>query len=144
MVAESPRDSIIGIEEPELHLHPKAQSKLSKIIMRMAHSHKKQIIFTTHSEHMLYPFLASIASSEKDSLKIEDLAIYSVNQNDDANYSIVEPLPINEHGQIKGGLKGFWESDLEVFEDFSLIIEIFPPYSSFQISRILLCLVHGF
>lgn len=65
---ESPKNSVIGIEEPEIHLHPSAQSKLAKILLSMAMDNSKQIIFTTHSEHMVYPFLASIASKKNNSL----------------------------------------------------------------------------
>jgi len=117
-LTEAPKNAIIGIEEPELHLHPSAQSKLAKILMGIAKSHSKQIIFTTHSEHMLYPFLAEVTKGKSGLLSKDEIAIYYITQND-SGLSTIEHLPINEHGQIKGGLKGFWESDLEVFKQFT-------------------------
>ena len=45
----------------------------------------KQIIFATHSEHMLYPFLASIASKQENSLKPSDVAIYYVSIDEKTN-----------------------------------------------------------
>lgn len=116
---DSEEGSTIAIEEPEIHLHPKFQSSLAKIIIEIAKSQSKQIIFTTHSEHMLYPFLASIASKNKNSLLINDVAIYYFEYPTAKLESKVEKLGINEHGQISGGLKGFWESDLEIFKEFS-------------------------
>jgi len=117
-LTEAPKNAIIGIEEPELHLHPSAQSKLAKILMGIAKSHSKQIIFTTHSEHMLYPFLAEVTKGKQGLLSKDEIAIYYITQ-DSSGLSTIEHLPINEHGQIKGGLKGFWESDLEVFKQFT-------------------------
>jgi len=47
-------NSIFIIEQPELHLHPELQKIASEIIYKL--SKKNQIIFTTHSPHMLYNF----------------------------------------------------------------------------------------
>lgn len=110
--------SVLAIDEPEIHLHPKAQSKLGKIMIEIGKLQNKQIIFATHSEHMLYPFLSSIKSKSENSLTPDDVAIYYFS-NTDENLSKVESLPINERGQIKGGLKGFWEEDLKMLEEFS-------------------------
>lgn len=46
--------NLIIIEQPELHLHPEFQKIASEIIYRL--SKKNQVIFTTHSPHMLYNF----------------------------------------------------------------------------------------
>lgn len=42
------QEHIIYIEQPEIHLHPKAQYQLAKVICRYANHHKK-IILETHS-----------------------------------------------------------------------------------------------
>lgn len=47
-------NSIIIIEQPELYLHPELQKIASEIIYKL--SKKNQVIFTTHSPHMLYNF----------------------------------------------------------------------------------------
>ena len=115
---EAPTNSVIGIEEPEIHLHPEAQGKLAKIMLAVALNDSKQIILTTHSEHMLYPFLASVASKKDNALTKDDLAIYYVGKDEQKNCSKIEPLEVNEFGQIKGGLKGFWDADLKAFSEF--------------------------
>ena len=116
---DSKEGSTIAIDEPEIHLHPKFQSDLVKIMMEIAKKQSKQIIFTTHSEHMLYPFLASISSKDKNSLSPNDVAVYYFEYPEGELKSKVEKLDINENGQISGGLKGFWESDLEMLQEFS-------------------------
>lgn len=51
---EGVMNSLIIIEQPELHLHPELQKIASEIIYRL--SKKNQVFFTTHSPHMLYNF----------------------------------------------------------------------------------------
>jgi len=60
MLAAVPKNSMLAIEEPEIHLHPKAQKKLVDILVEISKSQNKQLVFTTHSEHMLYGFLAAV------------------------------------------------------------------------------------
>ena len=40
------------VEEPEIHLHPKAQAELAEVLAETAKAEDKQIIMTTHSEHL--------------------------------------------------------------------------------------------
>ncbi len=117
-LVRAPTNSVIGIEEPEIHLHPKAQAQLSKVMMDIAQKESKQLIFTTHSEHMLYPFLASVASKANNSLTQNDLAIFYVDMDEKEQSSSIESLEVNELGQLKGGLKGFWDADMEIFSEF--------------------------
>ena len=46
--------SIIMVEDPEMFLHPKLQKTSSEILYRL--SQKNQVIFTTHSPHLLSNF----------------------------------------------------------------------------------------
>lgn len=41
------------IEQPELHLHPKLQSRLTELIIRWAKNHNIQVVLETHSESIL-------------------------------------------------------------------------------------------
>lgn len=111
----SPSGSVIGIDEPEIHLHPKAQSKLVELMIEISNKDHKQLIFTTHSEHMLYPFLAKIAG--KQHIDPSKVIVNSFYQNENG-LSKIETLPINEYGQIKNGLKQFWETDFEMFSKY--------------------------
>ncbi len=116
MLVDAPKKSIIAIEEPEIHLDPVSQSKLVSILLEQMEDEEKQIIFTTHSEHMLYPILAQI-SKKKGMLTKNDVAIYYFNLDNEGKFTDIEKLEINEHGQIKGGLKGFWDVDANAMLD---------------------------
>jgi len=72
-LATSPTHSIICWEEPEIHLHPRAQSELVNVLVEVAKREDKQIVITTHSEHILYPFVSAVRNG---SLTRDELAIY--------------------------------------------------------------------
>lgn len=72
-LAITPDQAVIAIEEPEIHLHPKAQEKLCDIILGVSKDDKKQMIITTHSEHILYSFIQAV---KKGKLSRDELAIY--------------------------------------------------------------------
>jgi predicted ATPase len=110
------RESLIGIEEPEIHLHPTAQWELSNVICDIAKTENKQIVISTHSEHIIYAILARIA--KKAGLTNEDVALYNFEIDSDTNQSTISPLEINEEGKIAGGLKGFIEADLKALDAY--------------------------
>lgn len=109
-LACSPRGSIVTVEEPEMHLDPAAQARLMGILVRQATQEGKQIVFTTHSDHLLFPLLAYVA---KDGcpLGCGDVAMHYFNTDGSGGAAGAERLAINRHGQIRGGLKGFWCAD---------------------------------
>lgn len=88
--------SIIMIEEPEISLHPLSQMRLIKLFSD-AISENKQIIITTHSDHIPNAIKQSIKEGD---LKAEDVSIYVFHK--DEKGSITKRLEISEKGDIKG------------------------------------------
>jgi hypothetical protein len=112
-VLVSKTGSLILIEEPEIHLHPSAQSKLSSKLIELCVNEKKCLIITTHSEHVIFGFLEAIMEK-----KIENTqtGIYFFEYHE--AQSRAEALPVNSDGTIQGGLKGFFETDLDHLQKF--------------------------
>ena len=70
------KDSIILVDEPESSLHPKWQARIVQIYQKMADKNNNQIIFATHSPHI-------VASVRKEQIRIlvkEDNAIRVIDQ----------------------------------------------------------------
>lgn len=86
-----------------------------KNILNIIKEDEKQLILTTHSEHILYPLLSAVSKGE---LSPQDLAIYYFQFDDEKNESSVEKLDVNEYGQVMGGLKGFWDATTSAMKDF--------------------------
>ena len=94
------------IEEPEIHLHPKAQAELAEVLAETAKAEDKQIIMTTHSEYVAGRLLTLVAEGK---LTTDDLAIYSFLKDEKGECSATE-IEITERGQTKGGLTSFDEA----------------------------------
>lgn len=62
MMDENSLPSIIMVEEPEMFLHPQLQKTASEILYRLAQ--KNQVIFTTHSPHLLANFSKETTMSD--------------------------------------------------------------------------------
>ena len=112
-VVKAEPGSVIGIEEPESHLHPRAQAALCDVLLKMATEQQQQLIFTTHSEHIAMALLTAVARGD---LKADDLAIYEFRREGDS--ATAERLNVTEHGQVEGGLRTFFEVDIDQLGDF--------------------------
>ena len=106
--------STVLIEEPEIHLHPKAQTELAEVLADTAKAEDKQIIMTTHSEHLLSRLLTLVAEKR---LSPEELAIYSFEKDDKGECSATE-IEVTELGQVTSGLTGFFDANLEEMDRY--------------------------
>lgn len=101
-------NSIFIIENPELHLHPKAQSSVALFLAMVAAS-GVQVIIETHSEHIVNGFRKAILNEnillEKENLKINFFNV-------ETKCSIQE-IEINEMAEIKSWPKGFLDQEEE-------------------------------
>lgn len=109
----APMDSLIIIEEPELHLHPRAQARFVDELVKIAKRDEKQLLLITHSEHILFRALTLIAKRE---LSPKQLSIYSFSLNKVG--AKAEGLEITEDGRLKGALPGFFEHEIEELKEF--------------------------
>lgn len=105
----APANSIIIVEQPELHLHPSAQSALADVIIKAISARENsknrniQLIIETHSEHLLRRFQRRIAEEK---LPQESFSAYFANN--DVSPSSLEPLQINMFGEIVNWPKNFF------------------------------------
>ena len=108
-LARASNDATVLIEEPEIHLHPRAQADLASVIIGEAKAAEKQIIMTTHSEHVVGRLLTEVAEGK---LSPEEVAIYSFEK--DANgVCSASAIEVTETGQVTGGLRSFFQTDLD-------------------------------
>ena len=105
--------STICIEESEIHLHPELMDKLVDIFVRISQEEEKNFIISTHSEHIVLSLLNQVA---KNKIKPEDVCVYYLSK--EGKETKIERQEVNEKGQIKGGLKGFYETELKQIKDF--------------------------
>jgi predicted ATPase len=110
----------ILLEQPELHLHPRAQADLGDLLIdALLEGHK--FVIETHSEHLLLRLRRRIAETtvrssteEERRLEPDQLGAYFVERQ--AGRSVISPVGVNELGQIPqppDGFQRFFSDDYE-------------------------------
>lgn len=113
-LAAARRGSTIGIEEPEIHLHPGAQMVLADILVEEAQTQKKNLIITTHSDFFVAYLLTLVAAGK---IPKDGLAIYNFEYKDSETTATL--LKIDEKGQVEGGLPSFFRANVELMKQYT-------------------------
>ncbi len=98
--------SILILEQPEAHLHPKVQSELADVLIDVVKNRNIQIILESHSEHLLHRLTRRIAEGE---ISADAMALYSCQINDGT--SQIEPLKMDEYGNVSNWPRDFFGDD---------------------------------
>jgi predicted ATPase len=104
MALLAPEDSTIILEQPELHLHPKVQSRLGDFLLSLA-ALDKQCIVETHSEHLIYRLRRRVAEDESD--LGSSIGLYFVERSH--GETITKRVEINRFGSLSQWPKGFFD-----------------------------------
>ncbi|GHT38308.1 hypothetical protein AGMMS49965_01240 [Bacteroidia bacterium] len=104
ILSAKPNESILFIENPEAHLHPKGQAKLAELICLAAQA-GVQIVIETHSDHIFNGIRKNIASGkiEKDNVKIHYFEM------GDNSATISTEIKISDIGRILNHKKGLFD-----------------------------------
>jgi predicted ATPase len=110
---------LVIIEQPELHLHPRAQAELADLFIAMARNGTSFLI-ETHSEHLLLRLRRRIAESsgaimipnDLRYLRSHDLRACFIDRTE--GRSSAETIQIDEKGKMSSppGFRGFFADDL--------------------------------
>jgi predicted ATPase len=115
----APAGSTIILEEPEIHLHPLAQSVLAELFVELSRKRQVQFIVETHSEHLFRRMQTLIA---KQQITPKDAAMYFVEREGKA--ARMRPLELDDFGRVKNWPEGFFGDALgETREQTALAIQ---------------------
>ena len=109
----APPGSIIIMEQPEIHLHPRAQSALADVMIDAINSRENgnnkniQLVIETHSEHFLRRLQRRIAEGV---IAEEKVSAYFANINKFP--AELEPLRIDEYGNIQNWPEHFFGDEM--------------------------------
>jgi predicted ATPase len=109
----APSGSTVWMEQPEIHLHPMAQSNLADVFISAVRSYEAkaprnmQLIIETHSEHLLTRLQRRVAEQV---ISAEEVAIYVVNRKEAA--ADIEALRLNMFGEIENWPENFFGDEM--------------------------------
>lgn len=104
----SPANSLLIIEQPELHLHPSVQARLGDFFMGLARC-EKQCLIETHSENLVSQLRLHIV--EAGGLEESDCIVYFVDQ-DENGAATFEKIDISPNGNIVNWPDGFFDETM--------------------------------
>lgn len=101
---------VIAIEQPELHLHPAIQARLTDAFIASIHLAERngydlQLLLETHSETIINRFGQAIA---KGKLKNDDVSVILFNKMMDSNQTIVQTSKYDKDGYLTDWPIGFF------------------------------------
>jgi len=102
-----PEHSIILLEQPEIHMHPKVQAGLADVFIDVVKERNVQIILESHSEHLLRRLQRRIAEEH---IPAEMTTLYFCSMEDGA--SKIEKLDVDEYGNIRNWPQGFFGDEM--------------------------------
>jgi len=112
-------DSLVAIEQPELHLHPALQAELGDVFIEAALGERRNtFILETHSEHVIFRVLKRIRQTTQGKndftpgIRPDEVALLYVGRTPKG--SVVQELRIDERGRLLDRCPGgFFEEDFE-------------------------------
>lgn len=108
------RDTTLIFEQPELHLHPKVQTRLGDFFLSIVLT-GKQCLIETHSEYLINR-LRYRAASEGDGNRVtNNLKVYFVEKS--GGSSTFREVKVNEYGAILEWPEGFFDQSPREAED---------------------------
>lgn len=96
--------ALLLIENPEAHLHPSGQAKLSELICLVAQA-GVQVVVETHSDHIINGIRRSI---KKRFIDVPNAAIHYFQYSDD-NHTVSTEIKMEKDGRIANFEKGFFD-----------------------------------
>lgn len=112
------KDSLILIENPEAHIHPKGQAILMELIAKAVHA-GVQVVLETHSDHIVN---GSLVAVNKRMIAKEELSLYYFDRDEHEHVAIGHKLTVKADGHISPAPpQGFFDQidiDLQVLAGF--------------------------
>lgn len=104
---------VFAIQQPEVHLHPKAQAAFGEFLYKVTSIYNKYFIIETHSDYLIDRFRLNIYKNKKDNNVDSQVVFFERNEKGNK----IHIIEINENGQYP-------EEQPESFNDFFIKEEL--------------------
>ena len=97
---KSAPDTVLLLQQPEIHVHPRAQAALAEWMVRSGRS----FVIETHSDHVVDRFRICVM---KELLDPDDLSIVYFEPNTDGSSSTIHSISVDPQGNLHGEPTGY-------------------------------------
>lgn len=112
------KNSLIMIENPEAHIHPKGQAMLMGLVAKAVHA-GVQVVIETHSDHIVNGSLVAVNKSLIDK---DELSLYYFDRDEHEHIAVAHQLKVKDDGHISPAPpQGFFDQidvDLQILAGF--------------------------
>ena len=106
-------DTTLIFEQPELHLHPKVQTRLADFFLSITQLNK-QCVLETHSEYLINRIRFRVAAAVEQNPWVEAVKTYFVERPPEG--STFQQIEINEYGAVVDWPEGFFDQSQQEAE----------------------------
>ena len=109
------KGNTFAIQQPEVHLHPRAQAAFGELLYKVATKNKNRLVIETHSDYMINRYRYSVNRGKS---KISSQVLFFSRSENGIH---VEEMPINSNGHFEGEvpqkyMSFFFEEELKMLE----------------------------
>ena len=115
----APKNALLMIEQPEIHLHPRAQGTMGDLLVDIANFNEKKLIVETHCDLLIRRVCKNILQGNIDHTNV---VIYYFEPTESGTE--IKTITINKNGQFENFPDGFFE---ESFEEAMEMAELMSP-----------------
>lgn len=105
------KDSIVVVEQPELHLHPAAHEAIAKLFAITSKQNGQRYIVETHSENILLGIRDAVVDQNID-FSADDVVIYFVDEDEEGAY--LREITIDANGRLSSWPEGVFNESYEL------------------------------
>ena len=105
------KDSIVVVEQPELHLHPAAHESIAKLFATTSKLNNQRYVVETHSENILLGLRDAVVDTNID-FNPEDVIIYFVDEDEDGAF--LKKITIDSDGMLSSWPEGVFNESYEL------------------------------
>lgn len=121
------KGSLVIIEQPELHLHPRAQAEIADLFISTCQDNENRFLIETHSEHILLRLRRRIAELKQQEFTFKQPRAYYIEREEGKSSSSIYAVDFDHRGNIQTeapDFHSFFADDLkEVMELTKLRLE---------------------
>ena len=109
-------EAIVVMEQPELHLHPKAHAALGRLFASTSKANGQNYVVETHSENLLLGLRDAVVDEQID-FSPDDVIIYFVDEDEEDGSAYLREIRIDSDGMLSDWPEGIFNESYDLLSE---------------------------